>query len=111
MKQSFLGDTFKWGFILACITSVIPFVVPMSNKYDSDVILIFIPVVGFVCGVIVVILNFLASEAIKYSEYRLTKVEGVGMVQSNCGSQGALYDSVWPLECRIDVSAVSRFCV
>ena len=49
----------------------------MSNKYDSDVILIFIPVVGFVCGVIVVIFNFLASEAIKYSEYRLTKVEGV----------------------------------
>jgi hypothetical protein len=77
VKNSFLKGSLKWGAILAGLNVVTALVLPMANTFDSQAILIISPVTGFVGGVVLHILNFLASEAIKYSEYRLTKVEGL----------------------------------
>jgi len=77
VKNSFLKGSLKWGVILASLNVVTALVLPMANGFDSQAILIISPVTGFVGGVVLHILNFLASEAIKYSEYRLTKVEGL----------------------------------
>lgn len=76
MKNSFLRDALKWGAALACLNFVMALLLPMSNSLDPQAILILSPLTGFVGGIVIHILKFLASEAVMYSEYRLTKVEG-----------------------------------
>ena len=76
MKNSFSRDALKWGVTLACLNFVISLVLPMSNGLDPQAMLILSPVTGFVGGVAIHFLNFLAVECVRYSKYRLAKVEG-----------------------------------
>lgn len=77
MKNSLLRDAFKWGAANAGITFAIALLLPIPHILDAKVIILLSPVLGFIVGVALQILNFLASEAVRFIEYQLTKVEGV----------------------------------
>lgn len=77
MKNSFLKGSFKWGAMFACINVIMALVLPVSNSLDLKAVLILSPISGFVGGVVLHILNFIASETIKYHDYRLAKAGGV----------------------------------
>lgn len=77
MKNSLLRGTFKWGATYACINFAMALLLPMPPTLDAQVIIFLSPVIGFVGGAALHTLNFLASEAVRFIEYQLTKVEGL----------------------------------
>lgn len=77
MKSSLLRGTLKWGATYAGINLAMALLLPMPFPLDAQVALIISLVVGFIGGIALQIMNFLASEAVSFIEYQLTKVEGL----------------------------------
>lgn len=77
MKNSLLRGTLKWGATYASIIFAMTLLLPMRSILDTQMIIFFSLVVGFIVGVALYILNLVASEAVRFIEYQLTKVKGV----------------------------------
>ena len=75
MKNGFDSAPLKWGAALACLNFVVTLFLPMSDKLDMQAVVIISPLTGFTGGVVIYILNFVATEVVKYSKYRLTELK------------------------------------